>query len=125
MTWYSLAFNAGRERDLHLVLRAGWTIAYANVPLSFRNGVFRRSAESGGVIVYFSPRAHELAEAFGATACSEPPIEGLGLLVGDKRTWAACFSESPKRLSGTLSLRRRVAPATSDDFTSTFATPIT
>ena len=45
------------------------------------------------VVAYFSPAAHELAEAFDADPCERPQWHGLGLLVGDPRAWAVLFPE--------------------------------
>lgn len=43
------------------------------------------------VTVYFSPAAHELAQAFGATPCDPPQPDGLELLAGDPACRALLF----------------------------------
>ncbi|MGE5377137.1 MAG: hypothetical protein ACM3XO_18940 [Bacteroidota bacterium] len=45
------------------------------------------------VIAYFSPAAHEVAEAFDAKPCNKPVRAGLGLLAGDPGCWSLLFPD--------------------------------
>ncbi|MFN8382329.1 MAG: hypothetical protein U0V02_10335 [Anaerolineales bacterium] len=60
--------------------------------------VFTRHESEGRlhceVIVYFSPAASELADAFEAEPCQRPSRDGLGLLAGDDTCWAILFPEN-------------------------------
>lgn len=46
------------------------------------------------VVVYFSPAAGAVAQAFDAVRCGPPSPHGLGLLAGSRAAWAALFPES-------------------------------
>jgi len=48
------------------------------------------------VTAYFSPAAAEVARTFAAEPCARPVRDGLGLLAGDQRCWAALFPEDQK-----------------------------
>ncbi len=48
------------------------------------------------VIAYFSPAALDVAKAFDAQPCVKPARAGLGLLVGDERSWSVLFPENPE-----------------------------
>jgi len=48
------------------------------------------------VTAYFSPAAAEVARIFAAEPCARPATDGLGLLAGDQRCWAALFPEDQK-----------------------------
>ena len=57
----------------------------------------RHDREANRVTAYFSPRAAELAALFGAEPCGKPSSEGIGLLVGDARSWAIFFPDRAQR----------------------------
>jgi hypothetical protein len=57
----------------------------------------RHDRKINQVTAYFSPAAVELAALFGAKPCDKPPSDGIGLLVGDARSWAIFFPERAKR----------------------------
>jgi hypothetical protein len=57
----------------------------------------RHDREANRVTAYFSPRAAELAALFGAEPCDKPPSDGIGLLVGDARSWAIFFPDRAQR----------------------------
>ncbi len=46
------------------------------------------------LIAYFSPAAHQVAEAFGAQPCAKPVRSGLKLLAGDPQCWSILFREN-------------------------------
>jgi len=48
------------------------------------------------VTAYFSPAAAEVARIFAAESCARPARDGLDLLAGDPRCWAALFPEDEK-----------------------------
>jgi hypothetical protein len=108
MDWFSFSLAEGYQEDLDGVLSTAWTMAYADAPLNYRIGVFRKSEAGRGATVYFSPWAHWIAEAFSAEPCGKPDAQGMTLLIGDDRTWEACFPErkSGGRIRGTLKLPR-------------------
>jgi hypothetical protein len=49
------------------------------------------------VTAFFSPRATELAALFGASPCDKPPSDGIGLLVGNARSWEIFFPNRKRR----------------------------
>jgi hypothetical protein len=59
--------------------------------------VFVRHTTQAGlhcrVMVYFSPAAAALGEAFGASPCERPSAAGLDLLAGTDAGWAMLFPE--------------------------------
>jgi len=57
----------------------------------------RHDRKANRVTAYFSPRAVELAALFGAEPCDKPPSDGIGLLVGDARSWAMFFPDRAQR----------------------------
>jgi hypothetical protein len=58
----------------------------------------RHDRKANRVTAFFSPRAAELAALFGAEPCDKPPSDGIGLLVGDARSWAMFFPDrAPRR----------------------------
>jgi hypothetical protein len=109
MDWLSFPLADGYQEELDGFLASAWTMAYADLNLNYEAGVFRKSEPGRGGTVYFSPGARWLAEAFGAEPCSKPNAQGLTLVIGDKRTWDACFPERGDggRIRGTLKLPRR------------------
>jgi len=109
MDWLSFPLAEGYQEELDGLLATAWTMAYADTPLNYQCGVFRKSEPDSGSTVYFSPGARWLAEAFGAEPCAKPDTGGMTLVIGDERTWDACFPERVQagRKSGTLKLPRR------------------
>jgi hypothetical protein len=57
----------------------------------------RHDRTANRVTAYFSPRAAELAALFGAQPCAKPPGDGIGLLVGDARSWSIFFPDRAQR----------------------------
>jgi hypothetical protein len=57
----------------------------------------RHDRKADEVTAYFSPRAVGLAALFGAIPCAKPSGEGIGLLVGDARSWELFFPERKRR----------------------------
>ena len=57
----------------------------------------RHDRKANRVTAYFSPRAAELAALFGAQPCAKPLSDGIGLLVGDARSWAIFFPDRVQR----------------------------
>jgi hypothetical protein len=54
--------------------------------------IFCRYDPTGVATLYFSPTAHVMAAAFGASPCAKPePDPDLALLVGDFASWALHF----------------------------------
>jgi hypothetical protein len=53
----------------------------------------RHDRKANRVTAFFSPRATELAALFGASPCDKPPSDGIGLLVGNARSWEIFFPE--------------------------------
>jgi hypothetical protein len=49
------------------------------------------------VTTFFSTAAAELAKMFDVQPCVKPPRDGLILLEGDERCWAALFPENKKQ----------------------------
>lgn len=91
MGWWSLDLADIEGGEVDSVWRAAWNVAYAESPLAYRCAVFRRSHPGDGVTIYFSPRARELAEAFGAEPCERPSPADLQLVTGDERAWEVYF----------------------------------
>jgi hypothetical protein len=57
----------------------------------------RHDRKANRVTAFFSPRATELAALFGALPCDKPPSDGIGLLVGNARSWEIFFPERKRR----------------------------
>ncbi len=57
----------------------------------------RHDREANEVTAYFSPSAAKLAGLFNARPCEKPSGEGIGLLVGDARSWSVFFPEHRRR----------------------------
>jgi hypothetical protein len=57
----------------------------------------RHDRKANKLTAYFSPRASRLAELFDAVPCDKPSSEGIGLLVGDARSWEIFFPERKRR----------------------------
>ena len=57
----------------------------------------RHDRKANKLTAYFSPRASRLAELCDAVPCDKPSSEGIGLLVGDARSWEIFFPERKRR----------------------------
>ena len=57
----------------------------------------RHDRKANRVTAFFSPRATELAALFGASPCDKPASDGIGLLVGNARSWEIFFPERKRR----------------------------
>jgi hypothetical protein len=57
----------------------------------------RHDRKANKLTAYFSPRASRLAELFDAVPCDKPSSDGIGLLVGDARSWEIFFPERKRR----------------------------
>jgi hypothetical protein len=57
----------------------------------------RHDRKANRVTAFFSPRATELAALFGASPCNKPSSDGIGLLVGNARSWELFFPERKRR----------------------------
>jgi hypothetical protein len=91
MGWWSLDLFDSRGDEVDSMWRAAWSVAYADTPLAYRSAVFRRTHSGDGATIYFSPKARELAEAFGAEPCDRPSPADLQLITGDERAWEVYF----------------------------------
>jgi hypothetical protein len=112
MGWSGLNLTAGQDEDLNAILRRAWLISYADAFLNFRSAVFRKNLPDGGSIVYFSPAAEDLGNAFGARPCIRPATNGLRLVAGDDRAWDCYFADKVPAWQArpTLHLPKRSAP---------------
>jgi hypothetical protein len=57
----------------------------------------RYDRKANEVTAYFSPRACQLAALFSAIPCEKPSSDGIGLLVGDARSWEIFFPDRKRR----------------------------
>ena len=57
----------------------------------------RHDRKANRVTAYFSPRACHLAALFSAVPCDKPPSDGIGLLVGNARSWEIFFPDRRRR----------------------------
>lgn len=94
MSWRCLDLQPTEDEDLDPMWRVAWGAAYGDVPPEAGNAVFRRAGDVPAM--YFSPAAHELADAFGASECDVPSPKGLRLVAGVAGAWAACFPGVPE-----------------------------
>lgn len=94
MNWRCLDLQHTQDEDLDPMWRAAWSAAYSDAPPETGNAVFRRSGDVPAM--YFTPAAHELADAFGASECDRPRPDGLHLVAGAPGAWAACFPGVPE-----------------------------
>ena len=53
--------------------------------------------EANEVTAYFSPGASKLAALFNARPCEKPSSDGIGLLVGNARSWGIFFPDGKRR----------------------------
>jgi hypothetical protein len=115
MGWSDLNLTGGQDEELNAILRRAWLISYADGFLDFKSAVFRKQLPDGASIVYFSPAAEDLGNAFGARPCTRPAADGLRLLAGDDRAWETYFADKvpARKARPTLHLPKRSAPVRS------------
>jgi hypothetical protein len=96
--WYSVSLGDGitaaaPSAEIEELFQRSHTAALVAPNMA----VFTRLESEGRlyceVIAYFSPAAHDVAEAFDAQPCERPERAGLRLLVGDERAWSVLFPE--------------------------------
>ena len=98
-TWYCKTLGDGaRASAPSLRIQQLFPPLYAASGQPSGMAVFaRHDRKANRVTAYFSPRAAELAGLFGAEPCAKPPSDGIGLLVGDARSWAIFFPDRGQR----------------------------
>jgi hypothetical protein len=99
-TWYRKTLGAGVAASApSLRIQAVFpSIFVANGQPSAMAVFSRYDRGTNEVTAYFSPAACELAALFGAQPCGKPPGDGIGLLVGNSRSWGMFFPErAPRR----------------------------
>lgn len=98
-TWYRKALGDGAAAfapSLRIQQMFSPMFAASGQPSSM--AVFsRHDRKANEVTAYFSPRASMLAALFRAQPCEKPSGDGIGLLVGDARSWAIFFPERKRR----------------------------
>jgi hypothetical protein len=92
MTWRSWKLKEEAPGVSEDTWRRLWDVS-APSGVDYTNAVFARSEPSGDVLLFFTPAARLLAEAFDAKPCDKPLRDGLRLVAGDQRAWAAHFGE--------------------------------
>lgn len=94
-TWYCKTLGDGAP-TLRIQQMFSPLFAASGKPSSM--AVFSRyDRKTHAVTAYFSPRAARLAALFAASPCNKPASEGIGLLVGDARSWEIFFPERKRR----------------------------
>lgn len=94
-TWYLKELGDGIEayQPSYQIMEA-FTPVFAAAGCPHDMAVFSRyDLKTNMVTVYFSPSASGLAKAFNASPCEKPVRPGLGLLVGDVRSWTVLFPD--------------------------------
>lgn len=95
-TWYSLSLGdgmtaAGPSEQIRSLFQPLYEAAGSPAQMA----VFTRNDSEGRlhceVTAFFSPGCVDVAQQMGARPCSPPLRDGLGLLAGDERAWAALF----------------------------------
>ena len=98
-TWYSKELGDGITADMPSdEIQAAFQRSFDAVGKPSEMAVFTRLESEGRLhcelIVYFSPAAKDVAEAFDAQPCEKLSRAGLGLLAGDKLSWSLLFPET-------------------------------
>jgi hypothetical protein len=94
--WFSLSLGDGMMADepSEEIRKKFLSMENASVDAA----VFKRLESEGRLhceaIAYFSPAAAALAKTFEARPCPKPSRSGLGLLVGDEKSWQLLFPEN-------------------------------
>ena len=53
--------------------------------------------KANATTAYFSPGASRLAALFSSSPCEKPASDGIGLLIGDARSWGIFFPDRKRR----------------------------
>ena len=87
-TWFSKNLGDGvtAYAPTNQIMNA-FTPLFAAAGLPLDMAVFSGHDQERNVIIYFSPRATDLAKIFGAQMCEKPQKDGLSLLVGQQQAW--------------------------------------
>ena len=100
-TWYSKELGDaiyGEDKALHETMSPYFQQLFLQAGKPPEMAVFTRLESEDrmhcGLVVYFSPAAHEVANRFGGTPCEKPVRAGLDLFVGDPTCWPALFPEA-------------------------------
>jgi hypothetical protein len=93
-TWRSRALGDAAAARIQQMFRPMFLAA--GRPL--RMAVFSRYDRRANLVTaYFSPGASALATFFDAEPCAKPPSQGIGLLVGDPRSWEIHFPDRKRK----------------------------
>jgi hypothetical protein len=98
-TWYCRTLGDGAAASApSLRIQKMFAPLYAAAGRPSSMAVFsRHDRKANQVTAYFSPEASRLALLFSARPCDKPPSDGIGLLVGDARSWDVFFPERKRR----------------------------
>lgn len=94
--WHCKALGDGIMASMPLAqIEEAFKSAFGRTDNPSDAAVFTRAETEGRlhceVTVYFSPAASEIARRFDAAPCEKPMRQGMSLLAGDQRCWAALF----------------------------------
>ena len=93
-TWRSKALGDAASARIQQMFRPMFMAAGRPA----RMAVFSRyDRQTNRVTAYFSPAAAKLADFFDAKPCAKPPSQGIGLLVGDARSWEIYFPDRKRQ----------------------------
>jgi hypothetical protein len=87
MRWYSLDLLNGVSEAVEDTWKLAWAVTQSFGEPDCGSAIFLQRGPRDRLTLYFSPEAHELAEAFGAVPCQRPSPAGMTLLAGDERAW--------------------------------------
>lgn len=90
-SWYSLDLIEEVGELVEDVWKLAWEVLRSGTEPDYSNAIFQRMVPGKGLTLYFSPTAHLLAKAFGASACDRPSPAGMTLVAGDERAWQIHF----------------------------------
>lgn len=94
-TWYVLSLGDGMMADEPAEEIRKRFLSIADIPAAA--AVFKRLESEGRLhceaYAYFSPAAADLAKTFQASPCAKPSRSGLGLLVGNEKSWSILFPD--------------------------------
>jgi hypothetical protein len=98
-TWYCKVLGHGAAAFAPSArIQAMFSPLYAASGQPSSMAVFaRHDRKANRVTAFFSPRATELAALFGASPCEKPSSDGIGLLVGNARSWEIFFPDRKRR----------------------------
>ena len=93
-TWRSKALGDAASARIQQMFRPMFMAAGRPA----RMAVFSRyDRQTNRVTAYFSPAAAKLADFFDAKPCAKPLSQGIGLLVGDARSWEIYFPDRKRQ----------------------------